>query len=90
MSRDGASFFDRGIESLNLSARSAHKIVKTARTIADMEASEEIGLMHIAEAFQYRSRVYIPVSYTHLDVYKRQPTCLVIILLYFTTSALKS
>lgn len=44
----------QAITKLNLSARSFHKIVKTARTIADLEASPKIKSNHVAEALQYR------------------------------------
>ncbi len=39
---------------LGLSARSYHRMLKIARTIADLEGSEEIGLIHLSEAAQYR------------------------------------
>ena len=42
-------------EALNLTARSYHKILKVARTIADMEQSEGIELRHLNEAVCYRS-----------------------------------
>lgn len=39
---------------MNLSARAYHKIIKVARTIADLEGSEQIGRKHLAEAACYR------------------------------------
>lgn len=42
-------------ESMNLTARSYHRILKTARTIADLAGDEKIGTEHLAEAVSYRA-----------------------------------
>lgn len=41
-------------EKLNLSSRSALRVTRVARTIADLEASEVLDDIHIAEALQFR------------------------------------
>lgn len=43
---------------LDLSARSYHRIIKLARTIADLEGTEDISEKHILEALQYRPKKY--------------------------------
>jgi len=43
-------------DKLSLSARSFHKVLKVARTIADLDNSEEIKKDHVLEALQYRPR----------------------------------
>ncbi|OGD82822.1 magnesium chelatase [Candidatus Curtissbacteria bacterium RIFCSPLOWO2_01_FULL_39_62] len=44
----------QAISKLNLSARAFHRVIKIARTIADLENSEKIKSNHIAESLQYR------------------------------------
>jgi len=44
------------ISQFHLSARSYYKVLKLARTIADLENKEEIASAHVAEALQYRPR----------------------------------
>jgi magnesium chelatase family protein len=42
----------------NLSARSYFKMIKVARTIADLDGSKKILLEHMAEALQFRPKIY--------------------------------
>ena len=46
---------DRAMDKLKLSARAYHRILKLARTIADIEDSENIEIPHLSEAIGYRS-----------------------------------
>jgi magnesium chelatase family protein len=41
---------------MSLSARAVHRVLRVARTVADLEASEGLALPHMAEALQYRDR----------------------------------
>ena len=50
----GHLLLEKSVRKLGLSARAYHRILKIARTIADMEGSAEITSANIAEAIQYR------------------------------------
>ena len=43
------------MEKLKLSARAYHRILKLARTVADIEDSDNIEISHLTEAISYRS-----------------------------------
>jgi len=49
------SLIRQAFDRLGLSARAYHKILKMARTIADLDGSEHINAMHLTEALSYRS-----------------------------------
>ena len=52
----GDSLIRAAMSQLNLSARAYHRILKLARTIADLAGSEHIQTPHLAEALQYRPK----------------------------------
>jgi magnesium chelatase family protein len=47
-----------------LSARSHHRVLKVARTIADLEGCERVGEGHVAEALRFRGDSALPLSPT--------------------------
>ena len=50
------SILKAAVSQMHLSARAYHRILKVARTIADLEGSAQISAAHVAEAVQYRPR----------------------------------
>lgn len=51
---EGSALAAQAIERFHLSGRAYHRILRLARTIADLEASAAVNARHIAEAIQYR------------------------------------
>jgi magnesium chelatase family protein len=52
---DSAQLLRSAMVKFGFSARAYNRIVKIARTIADLDAHEEIGVVHVSEAIQYRN-----------------------------------
>jgi len=56
LTKDSLDLLRLAVEKMKLSARSYHRTIKLARTIADLEESKDIKTNHIAEALQYRPK----------------------------------
>ncbi len=56
----GAKLLTEAAERMKLSARGYHRVLKVARTIADLAGAETIGKAHVAEALSYRRVTHLP------------------------------
>jgi magnesium chelatase family protein len=55
LGKDSMNFLEKAVTKLGLSARAYHRVLKIARTIADLQAEPSIQTAHVAEAIQYRT-----------------------------------
>ena len=55
LDEDAQRLVEMAMDKLGLSARAYTRIMKVARTIADLEGVEDISASHVAEAIQYRT-----------------------------------
>ncbi len=53
----GKTLLRQAAESLGLSARGFHRVLKVARTLADLDGEEKVGRVHVAEALSYRGEI---------------------------------
>jgi magnesium chelatase family protein len=56
LGEEGRGLVKAAMQQLGMSARAFHRILKLARTVADLAGSERIETPHLAEAIQYRPR----------------------------------
>jgi magnesium chelatase family protein len=54
LEEDARRLLDTALTKLSLSARGHDRVLRVARTIADLAASERVGSEHLAEALQFR------------------------------------
>lgn len=52
----GIAFLHKAAESLQLSARGYHRVLKLARTLADLDGTDQVSRIHLAEALSYRGQ----------------------------------
>ncbi|MFA7682016.1 MAG: hypothetical protein WCX61_03220, partial [Candidatus Peribacteraceae bacterium] len=57
LSKEATTLLSRAATQMDLSVRSYHRIIKVARTIADLAGNKNIETSHIAEALQYRQNI---------------------------------
>lgn len=53
----GQALLDRAMERLGLSARGYHRVLRIARTLADLDGADTVSRLHIAEALSWRHPV---------------------------------
>lgn len=53
----GLKLVREAADAMNLSARGFHRVLKVARTLADLDGADTVGRVHIAEALSYRQRL---------------------------------
>ncbi len=59
LDKSSEKLIEKSMDKLGLSARGYHRILKIARTVADLSGTAEIGTSHVAEAIQYRRMSFL-------------------------------
>jgi len=53
--RDGLALVREAADAMRLSARGYHRVLRVARTLADLDGAATVGRIHLAEALSYRA-----------------------------------
>jgi magnesium chelatase family protein len=53
--RAGLSLLREAADAMQLSARGYHRVLRVARTLADLDGAARVGRIHLAEALSYRA-----------------------------------
>ncbi len=53
----GLTLLQDAAEMMGLSARAYHRVLRVARTLADLESTKDVGRIHIAEALSFRQKL---------------------------------
>ncbi len=56
----GRALLLRAAERLRLSARAYHRVLRVARTLADLDGAAGVARQHVAEALSYRQAINVP------------------------------
>jgi magnesium chelatase family protein len=51
----GLTLLREAADAMRLSARGYHRVLRVARTLADLDGTEKVGRVHLAEALSYRA-----------------------------------
>ena len=60
----GGDLLQRAAERLRLSARGYHRVLRVARTLADLDGATTVSRRHVAEALSYRQPLTVPEGAT--------------------------
>ena len=58
MEEDAKTYLEQAAIKLNLTARGFHRVIRVARTIADLEQSENVARHHVGEAISFRNSAH--------------------------------
>jgi len=53
----GLTLLHEAADAMRLSARGYHRVLRVARTLADLDGADKVGRVHLAEALSYRALV---------------------------------